>query len=363
MTRALGWAVGACVALSVSACGSAGEDDRRGATGGSGGLAGAGGGGGGGAGGAAGGGAGGAGGGASSGGGGGAGGGAAGAGGGACNGDPSYCDRPYDQVAVVCTHNAMSSVEDPGFDVPTPNQQYSFERQLDDGVRCMMLDTYLDQGAVNLCHAACFLGATPWVPMLQRLRAWMDAHPREVVTFILEANIDTAQTRQSLVDGGVWELVYHHDRPPGSAWPTLRSLIASGTRLVMLTDDDAGGDDWYLDWRRYGWETPYNDATFTCDPGRGDPTRYDHQLFILNHYTLCPAGGCASNGEVNNEFDFLWEHAARCWQADSQRNPWGHIPTFVNLDHYEVPIAGGGTQRADAFDVADALNAAWPEPP
>src|SRR5687767_15168907 len=55
----------------------------------------------------------------------------------ACNGAAALCERRYDQVAYVTTHNAMSSQEDGFFG---PNQFFGVARQLDDGVRGLMLD-------------------------------------------------------------------------------------------------------------------------------------------------------------------------------------------------------------------------------
>ena len=86
-----------------------------------------------------------------------------------CNGDRAWCHRPYNELAVVCTHNAHSNQED-GFAIPTPNQIPSFTTQLEDGVRCLMLDTYDWNGELFLCHGACgFWGNRPtkasqWCP-------------------------------------------------------------------------------------------------------------------------------------------------------------------------------------------------------
>ncbi len=278
-----------------------------------------------------------------------------------CNGKRYLCERPYNEACEVCTHNAMSNMED-GFVIPTPNQRYSFERQLDDGVRCMMLDTYWYQGAPALCHAICGLGFTPFVPMLKNLRLWLEDHPRQIVTFILEASITEAETEQALVDGNVFGLVYHHAAPPGSPWPTLRQMLERDARLVVFTDDANANGDWHLDWRLYGFETPYDDSTFTCAHGRGDPTRYDNQIFILNNYLLCKAGGCEQNGALYNRYSFLYPRAARCWRLEPVPTPF-QIPTFLNVDHYHLPDPGDQGPRPDVFEVQDSLNDAWPTPP
>jgi hypothetical protein len=47
----------------------------------------------------------------------------------------------------------MGTDED-GFLIPTANQVYPVLQQLDDGVRCLMLDSYMDDGEPMLCHAS-----------------------------------------------------------------------------------------------------------------------------------------------------------------------------------------------------------------
>ena len=289
-----------------------------------------------------------------------------------CMGSSAHCARPYNQLSQVCTHNAMSNGED-GFTLPAPNQAYSFTRQLDDGVRCLMLDTYEAYGEPYLCHAACGIwGQRPLADALDEIALWMTSHPDEVVTFILQSNLAEAVFHQSLVDAGLAsasgaptpdDMLYFHDAPPGSPWPPIGWMLAQNQRLVVFTDDDAANGSWHLDWRVYGWETPYDDPTYTCSPGRGEPTAYDDQIFILNHYTLCIQGGCTSTSIVNNAYDFALERASGCWQVDSANNPWGQIPTFVNVDNYHVPVGGGPTDSADIVEVVEALNALWPGPP
>ncbi len=276
-----------------------------------------------------------------------------------CNGSAEYCDRPYNQVSVVCTHNAMSNTEDWPVVIPTANQGHTFARQLDDGVRCMMLDTYEFMGYPALCHSDCLLSSTRWIPMLKDLAGWLEDNPGEVVTFILESYISEEATQQALVDGEVWDIVYHHNAPPGSPWPTLGWMVENNQRLVVFTDDAAANGEWHLNWSEYGWETPYDDPSFTCADNRGDPLAYDNQVFILNHYTLCTLGGCASNGQTNNAYEFMLDRAFDCWQTHAEWNPWGQIPTFLNVDHYQVPEPGAESPRPDAFDVADSLNASW----
>lgn len=284
---------------------------------------------------------------------------------GPCQGDEAYCDRPYNQVAQLCTHNAMSS---PTYDfiLPTPNQAYGLTRQLDDGVRCLMLDTYRDGDGLYLCHGLCAGGKLPLTDGLAEVQAWLAANPREVVTFILEPYISEEETFGALVASGLAHpsgtphgdhVLYHHDRAPGSPWPTMGHMVDNNQRLVVFTTDEAANGTWHLRWPDYGWETPFGDPAFGCDHGRGEPTRYDHQIFILNHYTLCDLGGCEEHGLVNNTYDFVRDRAVSCWQSHPQFNPWAQIPTFINLDQYHVPDTDGVPQ---ALLAAQALNEMWP---
>jgi len=271
-----------------------------------------------------------------------------------CNGDPSYCERPYNQLTQICTHNAMSNVAD-GFVLPTPNQTPGLSTQLDDGVRCLMLDTYWFEGEAALCHGLC----GPWGLRslhdgLVEVRQWLEGHPDEVVAFVLEAYLSEEQTLQALSDAGLVPFLYVHDGL-GTPWPTLGEMLDANQRLVVFTDDGESNGSWHLDWRTHGWETPFADPSFTCDPGRGDPGTA-HPIFILNHYTLCEGGGCPENAIENNAYDVLLERASRCSEADPERNPAGLPPTFINLDHYDVPSTGGRRGEMDAFEVQRQLN-------
>jgi len=250
----------------------------------------------------------------------------------------------------------MSNVAD-GFVLPTPNQTPGLTRQLDDGVRCLMLDTYWFEDQAALCHGLCGpWGLRPLHEALVEVRQWLEAHPTEIVAFILEAYLDEGQTLRALTDAGLLPLLYAHGGI-GRPWPSLGEMIDGNQRLVVFTDDENSNGTWHLDWRRLGWETPFDDPSFTCDPGRGDPVVSEHPIFILNHYTLCPGGGCAENARVNNAFDFLLDRAGACSAEDPVRNPAGQRPTFLNLDHYDVPTSGGPAAEMDVFEVTRELNA------
>ena len=90
-----------------------------------------------------------------------------------CNGHEALCDRAFDEVAYPMTHNAMSNGEAGWL---SPNQNFGITRQLNDGVRGMMLDTYLDDGELWFCHLICAAGKQPLVVGLEEITAFLEAN-------------------------------------------------------------------------------------------------------------------------------------------------------------------------------------------
>ena len=70
----------------------------------------------------------------------------------------ALCERPFNQVPFVGTHNSMSNAEDGWL---APNQGWNIQDQLEAGVRALNLDTYEVDGSVVLCHGFCELGEQP----------------------------------------------------------------------------------------------------------------------------------------------------------------------------------------------------------
>ena len=254
----------------------------------------------------------------------------------ACNGARELCDRRYDEVAYATTHNAMSNAED-GF--LGPNQQFSVARQLEDGVRGLMLDThYADDGTASLCHAYCALGQRPLVAGLGEIRDFLERHPHEVVTIIFESYVSANDTRAAFAAAGLLDLV--HAQPVADPWPTLADLIAADHRLVVFTDSGGGSHPWYHHVWNYAFETHYSfasPAALSCAPNRGNPA---NRLFILNHFLTQLFGSRALAEQINHDPLFI-DRARSCMAAN------GHLPNFVTVDFHDI---------GDVFAVVDALN-------
>ena len=109
-----------------------------------------------------------------------------------CNGAAALCERRYDEVAYVTTHNAMSNRAAGWLG---PNQNFGIARQLEDGVRGLMLDVHDHEGSPYLAHGSVQFGKLPLVDGLREVRRFLDHERSEVVTIIFESYVDAEATR------------------------------------------------------------------------------------------------------------------------------------------------------------------------
>ena len=203
-----------------------------------------------------------------------------------CDGSPVLCDRPFDQVAFAASHNAMSQATDRSWFIP--EQGEGFAGQLDLGVRGLLIDVwpgYRTQGGriatarsayaeakaqaekdfgvetvaaglrvfdavtdptpagperLYLCHGLCEIGAHDFVDDMTQVRDWLDTHPREVVSLIIEDYVAPERIAAALDEAGLSRLAFV---PPaaGRPWPTLGELVGSGRRVLVMLENGTGG--------------------------------------------------------------------------------------------------------------------------
>ncbi len=252
-----------------------------------------------------------------------------------CNGYPELCDRRLDEVVFPTTHNAMSNSDEGWI---APNQQHGIKRQLEDGVRGMLIDTHAYMGKTYLCHSSCLLGNRSLVLALGDMKTFLEANPHEVLTLIIENHVSASETETAFVASGLAALTYVH--PAGAAWPTLRTMIASGRRVVVGSETDHPPPAWYHDFYSLAWDTPYSfksPSEFSCRENRG---KRANALFLLNHWLENPLPD-ENLSRMANARDVLLNRARQC-QMES-----GKLPNFVAVSHYAV---------GDLFAVVRELN-------
>jgi hypothetical protein len=303
----------------------------------------------------------------------------------ACNGYDALCDVPFDEVVIPASHNSMSIADGTWFLAENPKDMVE---SLDDGIRGLLVDTWYGQptadgGAITapeslagaeaeltatygkgvvasiqrtidrvrrskpsgptepyFCHTVCEIGSEPMAPVMDRLNDWMDAHPREVIVLFIQDTVTPADTDAVLRKAGLADKAYVH--PDGAEWPTLREMIDANKRLLVLMENEGGGDQYpYL---HQGFDlvqdTEYSVKTaadFECSLKRGEP---DSPLFSVNHW-LANFDRLISSAEEVNAYDVLKPRIDEC---EIER---GRAPSMIAVNWYD---------RGDLFRVVNELN-------
>lgn len=289
-----------------------------------------------------------------------------------CNGHVELCDRPINDVVFAATHNSMSIAENGWI---WPSHDGNITNQLNAGVRAFLIDSHywddqawieshlhylpldlqvavqdlLERMELNqedgtyLCHMMCSLGAMDLAETLEEFRLFLETHPNDVVVLIIEDIVTPADTQEAFLDSGLDELVYTYE--PGTPWPTLREMIESNQRVLVMAEDEGPPPEWYL----HAWdnteETPYafsevadfDDESYSCQPNRG---KVDKPFFLLNHW-VTRASPSRVDAAIINDYDYLLDRARQC--AEER----GQLPNFLAVNFY---------LNGDVFDVVDELN-------
>jgi hypothetical protein len=303
----------------------------------------------------------------------------------ACNGFDALCDVPFDQVVIPASHNSMSVADGTWFLAEQPKDMVA---SLDDGIRGLLVDTWYGQptedgGAITapeslagaeaeltatygkdvvasiqrtidrvrrskpsgptepyFCHTVCEIGAEPMAPVMDRLNTWMDEHPREVLVLFIQDTVSPEDTAAVLEKAGLADKAYVH--PDGAEWPTLRQMIDSNKRLLVLMENKGGGDA--IPYLHQGFDlvqdTEYTFKTaadFDCSLKRGKP---DSPLFSVNHW-LASFTKLISSAEEVNVYDVLKPRIDQC-EIDR-----GRKPSMIAVNWYD---------RGDLFRVVNELN-------
>jgi hypothetical protein len=304
-----------------------------------------------------------------------------------CNGHEELCDRGYADVAFPATHNAMAAADEPGWFLP--EQPTGLVGQLDAGIRVLLIDTWYGRrtsraglvatapqshaaalaaaerdfgkpavdsalrirdavtarpiGPVRpyLCHGLCEIGATEWEPEMSRVRAWLDAHPREVVTVVIEDSVSPADTAAVFDRAGLLPMV--HSQPAGRPWPTLGAMIDSGRRVVVMMERHGGGAayPWLLPAFDWVQDTPFRNPTAADLSCRRERGAAGHPLLLVNYWLGNDFRSLVTDARAINALAVLGPYLAQC---EAER---GTRVNFVAVNYFD---------QGDLFRAVDELN-------
>jgi hypothetical protein len=312
-----------------------------------------------------------------------------------CNGYAELCAKRLDEVTFPATHNSMSAAQYPGWFAT--NQRFGIRRQLDDGIRALLIDTHygfrrssgrgfgsvitdlkreektrgevvaeLGEPTVQraedligrlafdgppsgsskpyLCHVLCELGATDLGRSLDGIDEWMRTHPDEFLVIFIEDVVSPGETYAALKRSGLMR--YAYTPQPGVVGPTLGELIESDERLLVMAENDAGHGKYpgYVQGFDLVQETPF---TFTseeqiaspesCRPNRGSAS---NPLFLINNWIERIPRDPDLAGRIDSHRALL--HRARLCERER-----GLEPNLLAVDFYD---------RGDVFGVSNVLN-------
>ena len=302
-----------------------------------------------------------------------------------CNGAAALCGRRLGEVVFPGTHNSFAASTEPGWHFA--NQTYGITRQLDDGIRALLLDVHYgvydsasgrvrtdlsaegsDRNKVAqqvppsalrladriagrvgvgtltgtpklyLCHTLCELGAEPLEQELGVIRRFLEGHPDQVLIVIVEDYVPPAAIEQAFAGAGLGRYLatLARDHPP----PTLGTLIAQGHRLVVFAEEKGGSPSWYMPAFSFIQDTPLGatrPSQLSCKRYRGKP---DSPLLLINHWIPPFPPSLTLNARIGRAA-FLRKGIERCLKA---RDVKGAI---VAVDFY---------QRTSVVKVAQELN-------
>jgi hypothetical protein len=256
---------------------------------------------------------------------------------GQCNGSDSACNKRYNEVAYLTTHNAFNSEQD-GFSFP--NQNNNIATQLNDGIRGLMIDVYDDSGTTVVYHGFSFLGSEPLSTYLNDIKRFLDTNPDEIITIIFQnaTGVSANAIENDFNQAGLTN--YLHTQNKFSQWPTLQTMINTNKRLVVFNEvnNASASQGWYHHIWDFAVEINY--GRINCDYGRGNAS---NSLFVFNHFVTSNAGiASTSESQTVNSNPYFIDHVTQCQQSKNK------FPNFITVDFYDL---------GDAIAVVNQLNA------
>lgn len=147
-----------------------------------------------------------------------------------CNGFNELCDQRLDQITTLMTHNSFNNQQ---HQFLFPNQCFSITRQLNDGVRGLMLDVYSSRKGPVLYHGYSFLDKESLLSVMYEVRSFLQANPNEVISIIFQNSCTSEEILQVMDTLGLTEMIYLHC----GVWPTLKEMIVTNKRLVVMVEN------------------------------------------------------------------------------------------------------------------------------
>jgi hypothetical protein len=254
-----------------------------------------------------------------------------------CNGFSELCNKRLDEVTTLMTHNSFNNQQ---HQFLFPNQCYSISRQLNDGVRGLMLDVYSSRKGPVIYHGYPFLGKESLLSVMYEIRTFLLANPNEVITIIFENSSTHQEILQVMDTLGLRDMIYLHC----GSWPTLKEMIQSNKRLVLMVENQK---DTLPEGLLYAWQETFDShysfksvSKMDCSINRGGAGL--KEFYLLNHWLTNKFGlGRKWKAKTTNSWTVLSERVKMFSQEQQRRI------NFLGVDFYNI---------GDAMGIVDSLN-------
>jgi len=242
----------------------------------------------------------------------------------------ALCSRRLDEAFFAGTHNSFAASNQPGWYFAS--QTYPISRQLEDGIRALLIDVHFgvydpSSGRVRtdltaegsdrnkvaqqapplalrvadkvagrvglgglhgtaepyLCHTLCELGAEPLDRELRVIRTFLESHPDQVLIVIVEDYVPPATIERAFESAGLTR--YAETLAPHAPLPKLGELVAGGHRLLVFAEKNGGSPSWYMPAFSFIQDTPLgalHPGQLACNRFRGEKAS---QMLLINHWT------------------------------------------------------------------------------
>ncbi len=260
-------------------------------------------------------------------------------------------NRPFNEYAWLTSHNAFSHGTYGGVN---SSQSMNISSQLAKGVRGLMLDLHVKDGAIYLCHGTCLPGSVKFETELKTsILPFLQNNRDAVITLILE-DYSSKEDLQKVFNStpAISTYIFKPEGwNSGSRWPTLAEMINKNQRLLILSSKSTNSGDYtgsvfVFNERGLTVENTYNLGntllpddgvhSYTCEK-RGESVDLDTvtstynnwpRLFTMNHFHQYTVLGEHSN--FDNRFDKLLRRDESHCRPKAKRPP-----NYITLDYVD----------------------------
>ena len=207
---------------------------------------------------------------------------------------------PYHQKLWLCSHNAMSNLEDAWL---FPNQLYTIANQLKRGVHAQMWDVWDLDGKACLRHG----NGTIFIPQytnfedaLKTVKSYLDANRQAIITLILESHVKDELLWDNVVKAELENYVMNKEN--FSKMLTLGEMSELGQRLIIFSDCETNHFLYLWD---HAVETDWANDDVTKMKDQLRRGKKENPLFIVNHFVTNPLPSPECSKLLNKESQIL----------------------------------------------------------